>query len=316
LNISKEVKTGILALVAIFLLIYGYSFLKGSNIFSNERVFHVSYENVAGLAVSAPVTVNGYVIGKVKKIDFANNQGGLIVTFALDKEFEFSKNSLVEIYSTSFIGGNALAILPEYDDKDIAQTGDTLNGTIQVGMLETLTSGLKPLEKRIYQTLSGLDSLLNNLNAVLNDNSKRNLEEAIASLNNTMSSFEKASANLDGLLSENKPKLDSTFTYLETTTANLAQFTDSLNQVDIRGLATSLEKTLTSFNSVMSKIDNGEGSIGKLVNDEELYNNLEGASKELEELLRDLKENPKRYVNISVFGKKAKPYESPEEDNK
>jgi len=130
-----------------------------------------------------------------------------------------------------------------------------------------------------------------------------------------MASFEKASANLDELLSENKPKLDSTFTYLETTTGNLAQFTDSLNQVDIKGLATSLEKTLNSFDSIMVKIDNGEGSIGKLVNDEELYNNLEGASKELEELIRDLKENPKRYVNISVFGKKAKPYESPEEDN-
>lgn len=314
MNISKEVKTGILAVVAICLLIYGYSFLKGSNIFSNERVFHVSYNNVAGLAVSAPVTVNGYIIGKVKKIDFANKQGGLIVTFALDKEFEFSKSSLVEIYSTSFIGGNALAIIPKYDDNDIAQTGDTLNGIIQVGMLETLTSGLKPLEKRIYQTLSGLDSLLNNFNTILNDNSKRNLEEAIASLNSTMSSFEKASANLDGLLNENKPKLDSTFTYLETTSENLAQFTDSLNQVDIKGLATNLEETLSSFNSMMTKIDNGEGSIGKLVNDEELYNNLEGASKELEELLRDLKENPKRYVNISVFGKKPKPYESPEED--
>ena len=174
MNISKEVKTGILAIVAIFLLIYGYSFLKGSSLFSNERIFHVSYNNVAGLAISAPVTVNGYIIGKVKKIDFANKQGGLIVTFALNKEFEFSKSSLVEIYSTSFIGGNALAIIPEYDDKDIAQTGDTLKGIIQVGMLETITSGLKPLEKRIYLTLSGLDSLLNNFNDILNDTSKDN----------------------------------------------------------------------------------------------------------------------------------------------
>ncbi|MBE9489201.1 MAG: MCE family protein, partial [Bacteroidetes bacterium] len=131
MNISKEIKTGILAIVAIFLLIYGYSFLKGSNIFSNERVFFVTYENVAGLALSAPVTVNGHVIGKVKKIGFANNQGGLIVTFALNKEFEFSKNSIVEIYSTSFIGGNALAIKPVFDDKDLAQTGDTLKGSIQ-----------------------------------------------------------------------------------------------------------------------------------------------------------------------------------------
>jgi len=315
LNLSKEVKTGILAIGAIFLLIYGYSFLKGSNLFSKSREFHAKYENVAGLPISAPVTVNGYVVGKVNKIDFADNQGGLIVTFLLDKEFEFSKTSTVEIYSTSFIGGNALAILPDYESNEMAKDGDTLSGKIQKGMLETVTSGLKPLEKRIYNTLSGLDTLLYNFNHILNDTTKGDLKEAIASLNKTMNSFEGASANLDALLNENKPKLDSTFTYLEITTENLAQFSDSLAAVNIKGLATSLENTLSSFDSVMAKIDKGEGSIGKLVNDEELYDNLEGASKELEELLRDLKENPKRYVNVSVFGKKAKPYENTEEDN-
>ena len=315
MHLSKEVKTGILAIVAIFLLIYGYSFLKGSNLFSKKREFHVKYENVAGLPVSAPVTVNGYVIGKVNKIDFVNKQGGLIVTFVLDKEFEFSNKSVIEIYSTSFIGGNALAILPDYESNEMAKEGDTLTGKIQKGMLETVTSGLKPLEKRIYNTLSGLDTLLNNFNYILNDTTKGNLKEAIASLNKTMNSFEGASANLDDLLRENKPKLDSTFTYLETTTSNLAHFSDSLSQVDIKALASSLEETLNSFHSVMAKVDNGDGSIGKLINDEELYNNLEGASKELEELLRDFKLNPERYVKVSVFGKKTKPYETTEEDN-
>ena len=130
-----------------------------------------------------------------------------------------------------------------------------------------------------------------------------------------MKSFEGASANLDALLKDNKPKLDSTFTYLETTSSNLAQFSDSLSQVDIKALAISLEETLNNFHSILVKIDNGEGSIGKLINDEELYNNLEGASKELEDLLRDFKLNPERYVKVSVFGKKTKPYETPKEDN-
>jgi len=313
--LSKEVKTGILALVAICLLIYGYSYLKGSSLFSKERTFYVCYENVAGLALSAPVTVNGYTIGKVKKIDFAKQPGKLVVTFDLNKEFDFSKNSIVEIYSTSFIGGNALAIQPDFSNNDFAQPGDTLQGRIQKGMLESVTSGLKPLENRIYKTLSGLDTLLYNFNSILNDTTKRDLKEAIASLNKTMNSFEEASANLDAILSENKPKLDSTFTYLETTTGNLAQFSDSLSQVDIKALASSLEETLNSFHSVMAKIDNGEGSIGKLIHDEKLYNNLEGASKELEELLKDFKLNPERYVKVSVFGKKTKPYETPKEDN-
>ncbi len=312
MKITKEVKTGLLAIFAILLLIYGYSFLKGSDLFSSERIFYVSYNNVSGLAVSAPVTINGYAIGQVKDIEFENEKGSLLITFKLNKDFEFSKNSIVRIYSTSVIGGNALAIIPTIDKNNIAKSGDTLKGEIEQGMLESLASGLKPLENRIYKTLSGLDTLLHNFNSVLNNDTKDNLKEAIVSLNKTMKSFEGASSDLNSLLSENKPKLDSTFSYLETTTSNLASFSDSLAQVDIKAMATNLEATLESFDAIMKKIDNGEGSIGKLVNDEKLYNNLEAASKELEELLRDLKENPKRYVHISVFGKKAKDYESSE----
>lgn len=312
MKIAKEVKIGILAIFAILLFIYGYSFLKGSDLFSSERVFYVSFDNVAGLTVSAPVTVNGYAIGQVKNIEFENELGRLLVTFKLTKDFDFSKNSVVRIYSTSVIGGNALAIIPDIDKNNIAQSGDTLQGEIEQGMLESLTNGLKPLENRIYKTLSGLDTLLYNFNSVLNDDTKNNLKEAIASLNKTMNSFEGASSDLNSILSKNKPKLDSTFSYLETTTENLASFSDSLAQVDVKAMAVNLESTLESFDAIMKKIDNGEGSIGKLVNDEQLYVNLEAASKELEELLRDLKENPKRYVNISVFGKKAKEYESSE----
>jgi phospholipid/cholesterol/gamma-HCH transport system substrate-binding protein len=306
LKITKEIKTGMLALFAILLLIYGYSFLKGSDLFSNERTFYVSYDNVAGLTVSAPVTINGYVVGQVNKIEFENDLGGLLVTFSINKDFNFSKNSIVRIYSTSVIGGNALAIIPEIDKDSIALDGDTLNGEIEKGMLESLTSGLKPLENRMYTTLSGLDSLLSSFNSVLNKDTKNNLKAAINSLTKTMYSFEDTASDLNSLLKENKPKLDSTFSYLETTSGNLAVFSDSLTQIDINTIATNLETTLESFNSIMNKFNNGEGSIGKLINDENLYGNLEAASKELEELLRDLKENPKRYVHISIFGKKNK----------
>jgi phospholipid/cholesterol/gamma-HCH transport system substrate-binding protein len=316
LKITKEIKTGILALFAILLLIYGYGFLKGSDLFSNERTFYVSYDNVAGLTVSAPVTINGYVVGQVKKIEFENDLGGLLVTFSVTKNFNFSKNSIVRIYSTSVIGGNALAIIPEIDKDRIAIDGDVLKGEIEKGMLESLTSGLKPLENKIYTTLSGLDSLLINLNSVLNKDTKNNLKDAISSLTKTVYSFEDSSSDLNSLLKENKPKLDSTFSNMETITDNLAVFSDSITQIDIKAISNNLETTLDSFNSIMDKFNNGEGSIGKLINDDNLYKNLEAASKELEELLRDLKENPKRYVHISVFGKKEKEYEPIDSTNK
>ena len=316
MKITKEIKTGILALFAILLLIYGYGFLKGSDLFSNERTFYVSYDNVAGLTVSAPVTINGYVVGQVKKIEFENDLGGLLVTFSVTEDFNFSKNSIVRIYSTSVIGGNALAIIPEIDKDRIAIDGDVLKGEIEKGMLESLTSGLKPLENKIYTTLSGLDSLLINLNSVLNKDTKNNLKDAISSLTKTVYSFEDSSSDLNSLLKENKPKLDSTFSNMETITDNLAVFSDSITQIDIKAISNNLETTLDSFNSIMDKFNNGEGSIGKLINDENLYKNLQAASKELEELLRDLKENPKRYVHISVFGKKEKEYEPIDSTNK
>ena len=315
MKLSKEVKTGILALLAIFMVIYGYSFLKGSNLFSSDRTFYVTYDHVAGLAISAPVTINGYAIGQVKNIDFEDQSGRLLVTFSLTKDFDFSKNSLVRIYSTSFIGGNALAIIPEFDTNNIAQDGDTLRGEVEKGMLETVKKALRPLEERVYHTMSGLDTLLYNFNYVLNDSTKKDLTEAVASLNKTLHNFEGVSGDLNSLLKENKPKLDSTFTYIETTTENLAKFTDSLSQINIKAMAANLEATLASFDAIMKKMENGEGSIGKLLNDDELYKNLESASKELEELLRDLKENPKRYVHISVFGKKQKEYEPSETEN-
>jgi len=205
-----------------------------------------------------------------------------------------------------------LAIIPTIDKNNIAKSGDTLKGEIEKGMLESLSNGIKPLEDKIYKTLSGLDTLLYNFNSVLNNDTKNNLKDAIGSLNKTMKSFEGVSSELNSLLIENKSKIDSTFSYLKITTNNLASFSDSLAQVDIKAMATNLESTLKSFDAVMKKIEQGEGSIGKLVNDEKLYDNLDAASKELEELLRDLKENPKRYLHISVFGKKSKEYKATE----
>ena len=149
MRLSREVKTGILAIGAILLFIFGYSYLKGTNLLEKNRTFFVKYQNVEGLAQGAPVTINGLKVGKVQKIDFANSKGGLVVEFTVERDFEFSKNSIVRIYSTSLIGGKSVGIFPIYDQSSMAKSGDTLPGDIQPGMLDEFSKTLAPLGKQI-----------------------------------------------------------------------------------------------------------------------------------------------------------------------
>ncbi len=312
MKLSKEVKTGILAIGAILLLIFGYSYLKGTNLLEKHREFFVKYQNVEGLAIAAPVTINGLTVGKVQDISFANQKGGLIVKFSVEKDFDFSKNSIVRIYSTGLIGGKSLGIFPQYDSSNIAKSGDTLAGDIEDGMLSAVTKALGPLEKKVSNTLATVDTLLLNVNDIVDTETRKNLKEAILNLNTTLNSFSGVSENLNNILSNNTSKLNSTFTNLDKTTGNLSRLTDSLAQLETGKLVTDLQNVVDKMNAIVSGVDNGEGSIGKLLKDDKLYENLEGASRQLEQLLQDVKLNPKRYVHISVFGKKNKEYVAPE----
>jgi phospholipid/cholesterol/gamma-HCH transport system substrate-binding protein len=315
LKISKEVKTGILAVIAIFLFIYGYSFLKGSNLFDSSRTFYVTYQNVEGLETSAPVTINGLTVGKVQTIDFVDAGGELLVTFTVEKDFQFSKSSIVRIYSSSLIGGKQIAIIPDPESKIIAKSGDTLPGEIEKGMLEAMSGGLKPLEQKVLKTMANLDSLVLNLNNILDDPTRENLRQSVSNLNQTLASFKSSSYKLNSILDTNKDKISSTMSNLEVTSENFSKFSDSLARLETGKMVKDLENISTRFNAILDGLEKGEGSMGKLLKDDKLYNNLEGASRQLEQLLQDMKLNPKRYVHFSVFGKKAREYDKPEDPN-
>ncbi|MCG2430362.1 MlaD family protein [Aequorivita xiaoshiensis] len=315
MKLSKEVKTGILAIGAILLLIFGYSFLKGTNLLEKHREFYVKYDNVEGLAQSAPVTINGLTVGKVQNITFANSKGGLVVKFTVEKDFDFSKNSIVRIYSSGLIGGKNLGIFPKYDQY-VAKSGDTLKGDVEDGMLTAVTKALGPLEKKVNNTLATVDTLLLNVNAIVDENTRNNLQEAIVNLNTTLNSFAGVSEKLNRILGNNTGKLDNTFTNLDRTANNLSQLTDSLSQLETGKLVTDLQDMVDRMDKIVAGIDNGEGSVGKLLKDDKLYENLEGASRQLEQLLQDVKLNPKRYVHISIFGRKNKEYEQPDNPDK
>lgn len=309
MKLSREVKSGLLVLSGILLFIFGYSFLKNSSLLETDRMFFVKYDNVAGLAPSAPVTINGLEVGQVKSIDFSNESGGLVVKFSVEKDFDFSINSKVQIYSSGLIGGNNLGIIPITDKAPKAVSGDTLVGEIQAGMIDGLMQKFVPLETSLKQTLARLDTVLIGVSDIMDEETKTNLKSGIANLNQTMASFNGASREMKSLLTNNKEKLNSTFANLDVTAANFAKLSDSLAQLETGELIRNMETTISKLNSIAENIDQGKGSVGKLLKDEKLYDNLTGASKQLEQLLEDMKLNPKRYVHFSLFGKRPKQYE-------
>lgn len=309
MKLSRELKTGIFAIVVILLFIFGYSYLKGTNLLDKKRTYFVKYNNVEGLAIGAPVTINGLQVGRVQGIDFVNGNGDLVVSFSVEKEFKFSRQSIVQIYSSGFIGGNNLGILVKYDPNDVAQRGDTLPGDIQQGILDQVTGKLAPLEAKIESTLTSLDTLLIGVNEVLDTESKANLKRTISNLSATVAEFRGASASMNSLLKDNREKLNNSIANLDNTTANFSKLSDSLAEIEVGKMVKELESTVSRFKGIATQIENGEGSIGKLLKDEELYDNLTGASLQIEKLLEDMRLNPKRYVHFSLFGKRPKPYE-------
>lgn len=319
MKISREIKTGVISIVIIAVAIWGYNYMKGQNLFDkSSRTYFAEYNDIQGLNTASAVTINGFKIGKVENIKFNDDpekRGTLIVEFGVDSDFEFSKNSVAKIYSASLMGGKSLAIVPSYDGEN-AVSGDYLRGDVEPEMIAALSEELGPLQLKLESVIVNADSLLVGLNQVLDQQSRENLRLTFESLNETMDNFSKVSASLDRLIDDNKEKLDTSLSNLEVMTTNFAKLSDSLVNANLGATFAKLETTVTSLNSILDGLENGEGSIGKLLKDDGLYINLENASKELEELLREVKEHPKRYTNFSLFEKKDKGYKPNEATEK
>ena len=312
LKISRELKTGIVAIVAISLFVWGFNFLKGQNIFAKtKRTFKTEYANVQGLNTSSVVTINGVVVGKVLNITFSketSKKGALEVVFSIDNDFEFSKNSIAKIYSTSLMGGKSLAVVPSYEG-ETAMSGDILKGEIESDIFSTASEMLNPLQAKFENVISNIDSLMVGLNDVLDVNSRNHLKASIIQLNSTLTTFNQAGKKMDNILASNANSLNATISNAEKITNDFSKISENLASVNFAETVQNLEKTLANVNSLLGNIENGEGTIGKLMTDDQMYVNLENASKELEELLREFKEHPKRFVHFSLFGKKDKGFQ-------
>lgn len=312
MKISNETKVGALTAVAIVILILGFNFLKGRNLTErNDEIFSV-FPDIKGLQVSNPVYIKGLQVGKISEMhEKDNNLTSIVVSITLTKNINIPDNSQA-IINSDLLGSTSLEIMMGSNGSYI-KNGDTLSSTAKVGMVTEITKSLNPALNNVNKTLASLDVLINQLSAILDPKTKGNLQSIITHLTSTSSQLEK-------LLASQSAVLGKTFTNLETVTGtfaknsskidsvigNLQRTTNNLANANIDQTLQSVSRTMNKLEQTINTVNSKNGSIGLLLNDRQLYDELRMTNRSLTTLLDDLRVNPKRYVSISVFGKKQK----------
>jgi phospholipid/cholesterol/gamma-HCH transport system substrate-binding protein len=310
LKISREVKTAVLVISGIVLFIYLYNYLKGENLFDSNITYYTKFDYNA-LDTSSPVTIKGNNVGKIVNISYDFNTGKTIVELSVSKELSFPKDSKIRLYEQGLMGGNALAVIPG-NESDMAKKGDFLESEIEPGLVKSLTKNFSGISTGLDNTLKSADTLLINLNKVVADDSENGLKAVIAELNETLKGYKTLSYSVNNLISKNDENITAILENFKIISQDLTQLSAQLKEANLGETITHLDSTLISVNSLISGIEQGKGSMGKLLKDEVLYNNLVGVSKEMEELLKDIKLHPKRYFRI--LSKKEIPYQEEQEN--
>ncbi len=309
---KSEARIGIIVIVTIALVIWGINYLKGKNILQSSEVFYTVFPDVTGLEKTAAIYINGYKIGLINDIHFEKGDlKEIIVSFAVRNDFDIPKGSVAELYSSSIVGSKAIRIIPSSSDT-YYHYGDTLPSSIEPDMIGDLQNKIEPLTKKANSVIATADSLLSSLNDILDSQRKHDLQSSLDNLNSVSSSLKKQ-LGPDGdlsqtlgelkkfstMLADNRGKLDSVFT-------NLAAISDSLGKANVKQTLSNIDKTFAQSSLLLSRMNNGEGTLGMLATNDSLYNSLKSSTESLDLLLNDLREHPKRYVHFSVFEKKEK----------
>ena len=316
MKVSNETKIGALTAISITLLIIGFNLLKGKTLFRSEKTIYAIYTNVDGLAAADEVQVSGLTVGSVSGLEVMDrNVGRILVQLSIKKDINIPVNSVASIINADLLGTKAVRI--DFGNSgEYLKSGDTIYSQVEGSLTDKLMSSIQPVTLRLQATLTRLDSVLSTLYETFDPATRNNLRSAIAGLNTTIQSFSRSSVraghmigNLDSLSDVLKNNSGEITAILGNTRKATTAFANGSLDTSLNHLATAM----VSIDDILSSIKQSRGSLGKLVNDSKLYDNLQEASLNLNRLLEDLKANPKRYVHFSLFGKKQAPEPLPQD---
>ena len=305
---KREVKVGIVSIVVIFILILGINYLKGTNIFKNNITFYALYQNIDGLQIGAPVTVSGFKVGSVTDIDMlTESNNNLLVTINIEKELVVPKESILKIVNQDLMGTKGVNLIFS-SSSDNASSGDTLSSSLESSLQEEVNAQILPFKRKAEELIVSIDSVMMIVTAVLNKDARKDLSKSIESLGETFSLMSSSMKKVDGIIDANEEKISNIIFNMESILSNIEESNSNVNSIlsNMSLISDSLSNSnLTSlvnnFNTLMTQINSKEGSAGLLLNDDKLYTNLEKTTKELSELVKDIKDNPKRYINFSLI---------------
>ena len=313
-KLSKEFKSGFIFLLAVVFLIYGLKYLKGLNVFQSNNPYYAVYDDIDGLQVGSAVRLNGFNVGMVNNI-FLNKNNNLVVTLNITALDSIPNNSVCKIVNQDLMGTKGVSLILG-KSKDFASPGDTLIGGIENSLQDEVNAQILPLKNKAEELIGSVDSLLTIVAAVLNKNTRNSLSNSIKSLDETFAILSKTMVKIDSMVYDNDARVSKVLSNLETITSNLNDSASGIKPIlyNLTSISDSLSKSnlgslVTNINKISENINSGSGSLSKLMNDEKLYNNFEKSTSELAELIEDIKNNPKRYVNFSILGGTNKSFE-------
>lgn len=317
MKISNETKIGVIGVVAVGILILGFNFLKGKSLFSKSHSVFAKYHNVQGLANSNPVLINGMQVGTVYSITPTDkNMKEILVNINLTKDVNIPTNSIAVI-KPSLLGTTSIDIKLG-DASTYIGKNDTIMTDASPGIFNEALAKVDPVLYQVTKAVKSIDSVLGAVNNILDPNAKNNISQMLTNLNKTTANLVGTSASLQELLNTQTGALAKTLNNLNTFTTNLNGNNDKINNMlgnldktasnlsalDLKGTLTKLDGAINELKGLVNKVNTNSGTLGLLLNDTKLYNNLTATSNKLNLLLDDFKTNPKRYVSLSIFGKK------------